>query len=319
MRSFLVTYRLSHLLVGFLCSVSFAFGATTGEAFSCIPIDRKAESRLVIWGTEFKLYRPEDVIWHSSDLRAFSAQESKWQTFDLNQWCYIETLGRGQEGVAIRVRHRESTDADRDLVLKAYSAPATAKNQIYNLLKAGKKLEGRNYFTSLHGVLADEEDLQTAMMTLTELNQVTALTRIINVHKRQETLDYQSLTQLLINLLQAMKGMHQRGVLHGDLHDRNVMFDQQGRVKFVDFDDSRIASVDVQATFIGSEELARMYKNSIDGFIWAAWIHESEKAALIRITEWMKDYSADNLMENYLLKMDQTIKDLRTFLPDNGQ
>ena len=61
-----------------------------------------------------------------------------------------------------------------------------------------------------------------------------SLWRYLDAHAT--TLSLHKRIDLLIQLLRGMDELHQRGVLHGDLHSSNILVNPKNRIKIIDFD-----------------------------------------------------------------------------------
>lgn len=50
-----------------------------------------------------------------------------------------------------------------------------------------------------------------------------------------ETRGFEQLHRVCYNILEAYSGLHQQGVLHGDVHPKNLLIDDELRVTILDF------------------------------------------------------------------------------------
>ncbi len=305
---------IQRLVIVSVC-MSPATSSASAKPEQCIPINREVVPELAMGGALLSFYNLENIIWSTSDLNQFSADDSNWQTFDFDQWCYMETIGEGMEGTAVRIRKSEASNHSKDYVLKIYKS-SWPREEIFNLIRAGNILSKQSYFTQVYGVIADEQSIDAVFMTLSEANVITTLRKTFDIKKHGESLGSIALAKLLIALLQGMTDMHSRGIIHNDLHDENVMLDHQGKVKFIDFDGSRVVKLGLQSAFPGSDDVQIMYRDSISGFIDVAQLRDSERVLFEQVTHWMYRYryrySSDITWEQHLLKVQETIEILQT-------
>lgn len=155
----------------------------------------------------------------------------------------LGVLGRGGMGIVYRARQE---NAERDVALKITPGPSpqpSARHRIEREAKVLARLQHPGIAQLYEVGMADiGYGLQTFFAV--ELVRGTPLT----MYAERQNLDVQQKLDLLCLVCDAVQHAHARGVVHRDLKPRNILVDENGQPKILDFGVAQLVDTDVQAT-----------------------------------------------------------------------
>jgi serine/threonine protein kinase len=140
----------------------------------------------------------------------------------------IEELGKGGMGVVYRVKDEK---LDEEMALKLLKPEIATKKEIIerfkNELKLSRKIGHKNVCRMFD--LDDEEG--TPYITM-EYVRGENLKKLI---KKKERLEEKEAISIAKQICEGLSGAHELGVIHRDLKPQNIMIDDKGKAKVMDF------------------------------------------------------------------------------------
>ncbi len=166
-----------------------------------------------------------------TSIMEFSVTEGTWHDFNWNDLCVVSALGYGDHGATLLVRKKDEADTDRRYALKIYHG-VTMSHDIEREMRINKFLQDSPGVTTLHSVFYADRSPDIPVMFIQDLNETTLSKRY---YSSFEAISFEEITSQVLDLLQAVLAMHEKGVVHNDLSINNVMLDKKNHIKFIDF------------------------------------------------------------------------------------
>lgn len=151
---------------------------------------------------------------------------------DLGKYQIVQTLGRGGQAVVYRAVH---TALGKDVVIKLSLQPTAAEGQARDrLVLEGQRLAGLD-----HPNLAKVHDLDF-YQNRAYLVMEYARGRNLEQVAAQETPGPRKAAALVAKLARALAVAHKQGIVHQDIKPKNVLVDEKGEPKLIDFGLARL-------------------------------------------------------------------------------
>jgi serine/threonine protein kinase len=161
----------------------------------------------------------------------------------LGKYEIVGVLGEGGMGTVYRARQ---DDPERFVALKAIRS-GIASPELVKRFRLEAQMLGRLHHPGIAQIYeAGTADSATGPQPFFAMELVTGSSLLDHAH--QKRLDPRSRLELLARICDAVQHAHQQGIIHRDLKPGNIVVDETGQPKILDFGIARITNADVKAT-----------------------------------------------------------------------
>ena len=185
---------------------------------------------------------PRDL---SIPLENSSSASASVSEIDLDRYEVQDELGRGGYGVVFRATHR---DLEREVALK--------------VLRKGTKLpeialerflrEGRSASRLRHPNIVSVYDIGRYRDLFAMTMEYVAGRPLKNVLREKRRFPPAEAAELMCQVLEGVQHAHEQGVIHRDLKPTNIIIDEEGRPRLIDFGLAKDLEADTQLTGAGA-------------------------------------------------------------------
>ncbi len=160
----------------------------------------------------------------------------------LGQYTLFKEIGRGGMGV---IYEAEQSHPHRKVALKLLHGALVSKSFLNRFEREAEILARLQHPGIAQVFESGSVDTPTGAQPYFAMELVRGKT--LNEYCEEEKLSTRERLKLLIQIAQAVQYAHQQGVIHRDLKSANILVDQSGKTKILDFGVARIQSADLQA------------------------------------------------------------------------
>ncbi|PRP79534.1 protein kinase domain-containing protein [Planoprotostelium fungivorum] len=166
-----------------------------------------------------------------SKIRDHDTKEVNW-----NELSIREKLGEGASGVVYRADWKSKTDSEKKVAVKVYKGKMTSDGSPLNEMNAHMMSAGHPHITSLIGrVTRHPKGSKAIVMWLLNTKEWSKLARPPSMKSctrdiyEEKMLSKVVLFRIMKGMASAMRFLHQKGIMHGDLYGHNIVYRLQAK------------------------------------------------------------------------------------------